>query len=117
MNLVLAEGGAKGIKKFIRLMLHRIPWDKPTEEGPNDAVGEDLEADAVGDEPDEVGEGFAEGQFGLVASSSSQNRCDLLWQGVLPRKSFHAFRFQECRTSKAARKVLESKGIAHYWYF
>ena len=29
-----------------------------------------------------------------ASSSSTVNRCDLLWQGVLPKKTFHAFRFQ-----------------------
>lgn len=48
-------------------------------------------------------------------SDKSGNRCDLLWQGSLPKKTFHALRFQECRSSAAARKVLEAKGVAHYW--
>jgi hypothetical protein len=48
-------------------------------------------------------------------TDKSNNRCDLLWQGVLPKKTFHAFRFQECRSAASARKVLEAKGVAHYW--
>ena len=132
-NLVLAEGGPKGIKKFIRLMLHRIPWDTPSEDSIKSAIDvAEAEQDVDGSEGD------------LQSASKSINRCDLLWQGVLPRRSFHAFRFQvrsthlsskdfkkrclffrlisfqnyflqECRTSKAARKVLEAKGIANYW--
>ena len=48
-------------------------------------------------------------------SDKSNNRCDLLWQGILPKRTFHALRFQECRSATAARKVLEAKGVAHYW--
>eukprot|EP00604_Paraphysomonas_vestita_P001635 CAMPEP_0174822950 /NCGR_PEP_ID=MMETSP1107-20130205/20114_1 /TAXON_ID=36770 /ORGANISM="Paraphysomonas vestita, Strain GFlagA" /LENGTH=157 /DNA_ID=CAMNT_0016043579 /DNA_START=1455 /DNA_END=1925 /DNA_ORIENTATION=- len=46
---------------------------------------------------------------------ASNNSCELLWQGIVPRRLFHGFRFQECRTSTTARKVLEAKGVAHYW--
>ena len=28
------------------------------------------------------------------SSSASENRCDLLWQGILAKWTFHAFRFQ-----------------------
>ena len=30
INIVVAEGGAKGIKKYKKLMLHRIKWS-PTD--------------------------------------------------------------------------------------
>ena len=45
----------------------------------------------------------------------SDNRCDLLWQGIVARRTFSGFRFQECRTSSSARRVLEAKGVAQYW--
>ena len=45
----------------------------------------------------------------------SENRCDVLWQGILPKKTFHTLRFQECRSAAGARKVLEARGVAHYW--
>ena len=47
--------------------------------------------------------------------SGDVNRCDLLWQGLVPKRYFQGFRFQECRTALAAKKVLEAKGLAHYW--
>lgn len=28
---------------------------------------------------------------------------------------FSVYFFKECRTSTTARKVLEAKGVAHYW--
>jgi hypothetical protein len=50
-----------------------------------------------------------------VASSTTMNRCDLLWQGIVAKRTFTGFRFQECRTSSAARKVMEARGVQHYW--
>lgn len=38
-----------------------------------------------------------------------------LLKGMLLKRNFNAFRFQECKTALAARKVMESKGVAHYW--
>lgn len=47
--------------------------------------------------------------------SISSNRCDLLWQGILPKRIFTGFKFQESKTQIAARKLLKSKGVNHYW--
>jgi hypothetical protein len=46
---------------------------------------------------------------------SKDNRCDLLWRGVLPKRTFQGFKFQECRSAATARKLLEARGVAHYW--
>jgi hypothetical protein len=45
----------------------------------------------------------------------ANNKCDLLWQGLLPRRIFTGFKFQECAGPSAARKLLKSKGVGHYW--
>lgn len=31
------------------------------------------------------------------------------------KRMFNSFMFQSCPTSEATRKVLEAKGVAHYW--
>ena len=36
-------------------------------------------------------------------------------QGTVVKRGFSNFRFQECKTVATARKVLDSKGLAHYW--
>ena len=33
MNLVIVEGGPKALKKYKRLMLHRIKWDQDKKRG------------------------------------------------------------------------------------
>lgn len=106
-NLIVVEGGLKGIKKFIRLMLHRINWDAVEADENDDDEVEHENVDQIDIEEDV--------HKILKKSSGVVNRCDLLWQGLVARKSFHAFRFQECRTDLAAKKVLEAKNLSHYW--
>ena len=110
-NLIVAEGGLKGIKKFIRLMLHRINWDAvDTVENPDGNGVEDIDETEINDADD-----LDRNVERLKSSSGGINRCDLLWQGLVPKRCFQGFRFQECRTAPAAKKVLEAKGLVHYW--
>jgi hypothetical protein len=55
------------------------------------------------------------GNNDLEAVPNPHGRCDLLWQGQIPRRVFTGFKFQECKTGFMARKLLEGKNIAHYW--
>jgi len=43
------------------------------------------------------------------------NTCDLVWEGVLPKRHFKKFRFHECPTATEARQVLAERNQAHYW--
>lgn len=43
------------------------------------------------------------------------NTCQLVWTGMAVKRMFKSFVFQMCATSELARKVLEAKGVAHYW--
>ncbi|KAL7691600.1 putative U4/U6 small nuclear ribonucleoprotein Prp3 [Plasmopara halstedii] len=90
INMVVAEGGKKAIKQYTKLMMRRIDWNgaREAEQG-------------SGSEDENV--------------AKANNGCLLVWQGMVARKSFNNFRFQECRTSATARKVMEAKNVAHYW--
>lgn len=55
------------------------------------------------------------GSSSSSSSSISSNRCDLLWQGILPKRTFTGFKFQESKSVLGARKMLKSKGVGHYW--
>ena len=94
VSLVVVEGGPKAIKRYTRLMLRRIKW-----------AGDEFDEDS--DESDD------EGTSGSKANSD--NKCELVWTGTVVRRSFNAFRFQECNSSAKARTVMDSKGVAHYW--
>ncbi|RLN52781.1 hypothetical protein BBJ29_000749 [Phytophthora kernoviae] len=90
INMVVVEGGKKAIKHYTKLMLRRIDWQGTREaEQDSDSEGED--------------------------ASQRSNGCLLVWQGVVARKAFNNFRFQECRNTTTARKVMEAKNVVHYW--
>ncbi len=93
------EGGHIAIKRYVKLMMRRIKWadDENEESGDEDSDMED-------DEDTEK-----------VANVSSRAGCQLVWQGIIQKQNFHNFRFQECKGSDAARKLLGQRGIAHYW--
>jgi U4/U6 small nuclear ribonucleoprotein PRP3 len=85
--MVIVEGGRKGVKKFIRLMLHRINWDLSDEK----KISLDDENNDKDNNSDSENEFTEEG---TIKSSKGENRCDLLWQGLVPKRIFHSFRFQ-----------------------
>jgi len=88
-NAVIAEGGVRSVKKFTKLLLHRIKWG--------------AEAGAVEEENDDNEEGAASA------------KCHLVWQGVVKKNGFKNFHLEECRSEGLARKFLHDKGVEHYW--
>lgn len=121
-NLVIVEGGMKGIRKFVRVMLERIPWTQGGGEAQADGAGdrrggaEEEESEDEDDEEDEEDTAMDTDKDMHVASnnSSTSSCCQLIWRGLLAKRVFSGFKFQECRTVLAARKLLEARGIAHF---
>lgn len=87
MSVVVVEGGSKSIKRYGKLMLHRINW-----------------AAAVVKEEDEEED-----------DERPINKCQLVWQGSVAKPCFNKFMVQQCRTEAAARKFFADAGVAHYW--
>ncbi len=103
LALVIAEGDAKSIKKYIRLMTVRMKWK-----------GENFANDDEDDDSDiEMGENGEEGP--KKQKFNQNNSCELVWTGMAAKRMFRSFIFQSCPTSEHARKVLEAKGVAHFW--
>lgn len=89
ISVVVVEGGAKSIKRYVKLLLRRIDWTaRVVKEGEDE------------DEDDE---------------DKPANKCLLVWQGSVAKPSFHRFSVQECRTEMAARKYFADHGVGHYW--
>ncbi|TQE11069.1 hypothetical protein C1H46_003329 [Malus baccata] len=88
INVVVVEGGSKSIKRYAKVMLRRINWAEAVKE-------EEEDDDADDDKP--------------------PNKCVLVWQGSVARRSFNRFSVHECMTEAAARKVFADAGVAHYW--
>ena len=103
LALIIAEGDSKAIKKYIRLMTVRMKW-----KGENFANDDDEEDDDV--EMGENGEELPKKQ-----KFNPNNSCELVWTGMAAKRMFRSFIFQSSPTSDHARKVLEAKGVAHFW--
>ena len=109
LNLVVAEGGEKAIKRYIRLMTVRMKWKgEDFYEEEDDEEEEEL---MVGEDEDENGEPKKEKR----KKFNPNNECELIWTGMAVKRAFHTFMFQSAQNPAVARKILEAKGVAHYW--
>jgi len=131
LSLVIAEGGPKAIKKYIRLMMVRMKWkgehflsneqeqDDDSQEGDDTQNQQqndqnmDMDID-INDAHDNNGEAEVKPQP-KSQRFNPDNSCELVWSGMAAKRMFTSFIFQSCPTSDHARKVLESKGAAHFW--
>ncbi|EDV25736.1 uncharacterized protein TRIADDRAFT_37477 [Trichoplax adhaerens] len=86
INIVIVEGGPKSLKKYKRLMLHRIKWN------------EDVIAKQDSNKSEE-----------------RRNKCCLIWEGQVKEKAFNDWRFKSFTTEIAAREHLKKYGVEHYW--
>jgi len=109
--LVVAEGGEKAIKRYTRLMTVRMKW-----RGEDFYEEEEEEDDEMMMEEDNVNDG-EEGTTTKVPRKkfNPNNECELIWTGMAVKRAFHSFMFQTAANSTTARKILEAKGVAHYW--
>eukprot|EP00797_Seminavis_robusta_P022420 Sro357_g125600.1 U4/U6 small nuclear ribonucleoprotein PRP3 (447) ;mRNA; r:27666-29006 len=99
---VICEGGQKAIQRYKRLMCVRMKWT---------GTGEDDDEDDDEEMPTEEG---AE-EAAPTHKFNKDNRCALVWEGLVVKRSFPNFVFQSCETAAQARKVLKAKGVEHYW--
>lgn len=90
MNLVVVEGGPKGIKAYKKLMLRRIKWSDSSD-------NEDKDTD--------------DRESGLKNSVE----CALVWEGVVTCNSFKYFKTKSFPTDLSCRQFLEELNVAHYW--
>lgn len=82
---------------------------------------DDDDEDNDDDEIDHVDHGHASGHGGSHSGADGEpirllgNKCMLVWQGVVPKRTFTGFKFQEARNAAASRKLFDAKNVAHYW--
>lgn len=98
LSLVIVEGGPKAIKRYTRLMMVRMKW-----RGEN-IFNEEEEEESDNKEGEESAHKF-----------NPENKCDLVWSGMMPGRMFNHFAFQTCESATIARKVLEAKGVPNFW--
>ncbi|KAI0556296.1 pre-mRNA processing factor 3-domain-containing protein [Xylaria curta] len=103
-NLIIVEGGEHSIKQYKKLMINRIDW---TENAPprdraaaqNDSTRDWLKAE------DEKGE----------LKDLALNKCQLLFEGEVKSRAFHAFKSRVCETDAEARQALSRAKLESFW--
>lgn len=104
-TVVIVEGGPKAITKFTKLMLKRIKWN---------ATNDEIEVED-NESSDDDEDGNDAGRREKTTEIVGNNFCRLLWNGVVAKRTFTGFKFQECKSKIVIRKVLEAKNVPHYW--
>ncbi|CAI8057146.1 U4/U6 small nuclear ribonucleoprotein Prp3, partial [Geodia barretti] len=92
INIVIVEGGPKGLKKFKKLMMHRIKWD-PEKKGED----EDSDSDAE------------------TSRRQKSSKCSIVWEGKMEKKCFGDWKVKGIPTEVLAREHLRRFGVEHYW--
>ncbi|KDO29416.1 hypothetical protein SPRG_05953 [Saprolegnia parasitica CBS 223.65] len=117
LNLVVVEGGPKSIKSYIKLMCRRIDWAKRPP--PRAPPAESLDANDVPlpDNEEEEATVAHESMSDALQPKRAKKKakCYLVWKGIVAKRAFASFKFQECKTASTARKVLEAKHVEQYW--
>lgn len=91
-NLVYAEGGAKSIKFFKKLMENRIEWT----EGPRSALASHPDT-GTSDQGEES------------APNYGGNKCTCIWEGELKKRAFGAFRYKKCQFEGDVKEALKAE--------
>eukprot|EP00557_Chaetoceros_sp_GSL56_P011178 CAMPEP_0176486608 /NCGR_PEP_ID=MMETSP0200_2-20121128/5660_1 /TAXON_ID=947934 /ORGANISM="Chaetoceros sp., Strain GSL56" /LENGTH=698 /DNA_ID=CAMNT_0017883323 /DNA_START=95 /DNA_END=2191 /DNA_ORIENTATION=+ len=111
LSLVICEGGPKAIKRFTRLMTVRMNWTGEGILNPDDGDDDDVMVTSATMEDNDVKTGDAS----TSQKFNPENSCELVWTGMAPKRMFRTFVFQTCESSDDARRILEAKGVAHFW--
>lgn len=117
--LLYVEGGARAMRRYVRLMTARVDWHKAPltvkeAEGGDDDEDED-------DEDDDAAAAAAAASLhaGVVSAngvgSGPGSLCELVWRGTTGKRHYDRLQFEEVRTPAAARKLLEPAGLTHLW--
>eukprot|EP00124_Ichthyophonus_hoferi_P003969 Ihof_evm3s388 gene=Ihof_evmTU3s388 len=84
---IIVEGGPKAVKKYKALMLRRIKWSE-------DNVRQ-REGEAEEDE--------------------QENKCYLVWEGIVKDRTFADWKFEKFSQSQRVRDYLKKANVEHYW--
>ncbi|KAF8621787.1 hypothetical protein AX15_007522 [Amanita polypyramis BW_CC] len=121
-NLVYVEGGAKFIRQYKRLMLHRVAWT----ESARPRGGEEAELEEAEDVEEAAPSvngvvapvvsinGVNGSEEGEDTTSLQDNKCWLVWDGSLRERVFNSFKAKSCPTDRDAKEFLGDK-MRGYW--
>ncbi|KAI0186529.1 pre-mRNA processing factor 3-domain-containing protein [Xylaria flabelliformis] len=103
-SLIIVEGGEHSIKQYKKLMLNRIDWTENAPPRDRAAAQTDTTRDWLKAE-DEKGE----------LKDLALNKCQLLFEGEVKSRAFHAFKSRVCETDAEARQALSRAKLESFW--
>jgi len=117
-SLVVAEGSAKAIRQYNRLMTARIAWTQAAQarqsNEEDDAENENGEADVEDDVASMAPDAKAVVADSEDVVSLADNRCDKIWEGPLRDRAFKAFKARNCPTDTMAKEALGAKWVGQW---
>ena len=128
VNMVVVEGGRKGVHAYKKLMLRRIKWDK--DHGKHLEVRQQLEDEAAmaPEEEEEGGRGDGDGKANGAGDGDEDDdkspplqysrwpmSCTLVWEGMAASAQFEHFRLEECNSARVAKAYTKKRGCEHMW--
>ena len=101
---VVVEGGEKTLRRYEKLMLRRIDWNDLKHGGSEGGEG----GGGTDDDDDDMDGGCGGG--------AAKNYCCKVWTGVVKEQAFRGkFKTEEVRSEHEARRMLDDRGVGHYW--
>ncbi|KAF8877185.1 pre-mRNA processing factor 3-domain-containing protein [Infundibulicybe gibba] len=114
-SMVYVEGAAKFIKNYKRLMMHRIAWTEAARpRGAEEVELEDPDSDVEDEESTSKIKVAPKAASEEPGRSLEDNKCYLVWEGMLRDRSFNNFKAKSCPTDRDAKDVLGDK-LKGYW--
>jgi len=99
-SVIVVEGGPKAIKFYKKLIMRRIKWSvKPAPKRNDDEIKEEKE-DNQQQQGDEI---------------NINNKCRLVWEGLVKDHSFNRWKVIEAKSDLEGRRMLADRGVEHYW--
>ncbi|WWC87766.1 uncharacterized protein L201_002658 [Kwoniella dendrophila CBS 6074] len=109
--LVLVEGVDKSIKHYKKLLLNRIDWTEEARplgnNNDNDNNNDDDDDDENNDDGNTKTNGGEQEQDG--PESLEDNKCELIWEGEVPERTFRLFRARHAESDLKAKEWLTPK--------
>ena len=107
-GLLIAEGGAKAIKKFCHVLEQRIGWHLRFEKKENDTSKTENNNEMTDDQSDQESDDDDD-------DAKKNKKCQFMWRGTIEQRSFKFFKSQQVfNDEESARNYLGSFGVSHY---
>ena len=115
INMVVVEGGKKGIKAYKKLMLRRIKWNQDHVQYQEDERAR-LIAEADGGVKDVVmKDDGEEDERDPIRHSKFPMNCTMVWEGVVADSLFKKFSLEQSPSIRVGRMFAKKNKCEQYW--